>query len=694
VVVIDADDGARHTVVLRDIGVRVGEQVAVEGRLARHKSGELQVAAETCERSLPSSIEGIEAFLASGVIRGVGPKLAHEIVAVFGVDTIAVLDSDPERLAEVSGVGRKRVAEIKRTWSRSRAIRSVLIFLRSNGISGAFTKRIYDTYGARAVRVIEENPYRLARDVRGIGFAKADAIAAARGITGDDPRRVRAGIAFALETALANGHVLRPVAALVVEASELLAVDDATVRSLIEVMTVAEELVPDPTETEPASVYLPGSAAAEEGLAQSLSQLIGAASRLGRPTDSDLRSISRKLSFDLDPGQASALKRVLGRSIGVLTGGPGTGKTTIVRAAVAFAKLRGMSLRLAAPTGRAAKRLSQATSVDASTVHRLLGFDPRSGEFRYNGETPIDADLIIVDEASMLDQSLALALVSAVRPGTSLLLVGDANQLPSVGAGNVLGDVISSDRVPVAILERVFRQAGDSEIVKCAHAVLGGESPVPSRAADGEFFFVESRSPVHAVERVVHLVRDRMPAAFGLSPLSDIQCLTPMNGGAMGTRALNEALQTALSPGGSHVSNGDRRLHVGDKVMQVRNNYDLEVYNGDIGIVSKVDPTAISVVVSFEGRSVEYSGATLDDLTLAYAITVHKSQGSEFRSVVLVLTNHHFKLLQRNLLYTAITRARERLVIVGDRRALQMAIDDLSGARRETRLRQRLEQLV
>ena len=694
VVLLEADDGTRHTVVLRDTGVRVGEHLEVSGTLSRHKSGELQLAAETCERSLPSSMEGIEAFLSSGVLRGVGPKLAHEIVSVFGADTIQVLDRDPDRLTSVPGVGKKKIADIKRTWSKSRAIRDVLIFLRSNGISGAFTKRIYDTYGARAVRMIEENPYRLARDVRGIGFAKADAIAASRGIRGSDQRRVRAGIEFALETALTNGHVLQPVDALVVEAAELLGVDDGEVRSEVESMTAAEALRPDPTETSPESVYLPAAAAAEAALARGLSKLIGTASRLGRPSERDLQSISQSLSFSLDPGQVAALMRVLGRSIGVLTGGPGTGKTTIVRAAVTFAKLRGMTLRLAAPTGRAAKRLSQATSVDASTVHRLLGFDPRSGDFRCCAETPIDADLIIVDEASMLDQSLALALVAAVKPGTSFLLVGDANQLPSVGAGNVLGDIIASDCVPVATLSRVFRQAGDSEIVSCAHAVLGGEIPVPSRAADGEFFFVESRSPDHAMDRLVHLVRDRMPAAFGLAPLTDIQCLTPMNGGALGTRALNVALQKALSPGGAHVTNGERRLHVGDKVMQVRNNYDLEVFNGDIGIVSRVDPSDVSVVVQFEGRAVEYTARTLDDLTLAYAITVHKSQGSEFKGVVLVLTTHHFKLLQRNLLYTAITRARERLVIVGTQRALRMAIDDLSGSVRETRLRERLQSLV
>lgn len=694
VVLVDAGGARDQVVVLRDVGVRVGERVVVDGKRVRHKSGELQIDGESCERVLPRSEEGIEAFLASGVVRGLGPKLASEIVARFGTETLEVLDTNPDRLTSVPGLGPKRIADIKHSWSRSRGVRDVLIFLRSNGISGAFTRRIYDAYGGRAVRVIEENPYRLARDVRGIGFLKADAIAASRGIIGADPRRVRAGIEFVLQRGLDAGHVLLPVAALCVQAAELLRVDDGVVREVVTQMSVAEELIPDTVGDGSEAVYLPRSAAVEADLASGLVNLLGTPSRLGRPSEADLDSISRSLAFDLSSGQNSALQRVLGRSIGVLTGGPGTGKTTIVRAAVAFARRRDMSVALAAPTGRAAKRLSAATGMDASTIHRLLEFEPKSGEFRRGRDAPIDAELMIVDEASMLDQDLALALVSAVRPGTSLLLVGDVNQLPSVGAGNVLGDIISADVIPVAVLERVFRQTGDSEIVSCAHAVLSGELPVGSKDPRGEFFHIETGDPEQAIQRLVHVVRDRMPSAFGMSAVADIQCLTPMNTGPLGTHALNRFLQQSLSSGGRYVSNGDRRIHVGDKVMQVRNNYDLEVYNGDIGVVSRVDTKEVSVTVNYEGREVRYTAAALDDLTLAYAITVHKSQGSEFRAVVLVLTTHHFKLLQRNLLYTAITRARERLVILGSRRALRMAIEDLQGAARETRLAERLRAMV
>jgi exodeoxyribonuclease V alpha subunit len=509
-----------------------------------------------------------------------------------------------------------------------------------------------------------------------------------------DPRRIRAGIEFTLQRGLDDGHVLLPRLAVIVSASELLGVDDTLVTESVDGMLETGALVEDVLGSEGGGVYLPSSEAEEAELARTIVTLIGTPSRLGRPEAHELQRVGNELAFDLDEGQVSALQLVLGRSIGVLTGGPGTGKTTIVRAAVAFARIRRMKVVLAAPTGRAAKRMSQATGMEAKTIHRLLEFDPRSGAFRCAADTPVDAELVIVDEASMLDQRLALALVAAVRPGTSLLLVGDSDQLPSVGAGDVLADIISSSCVPVARLERVFRQAGDSEIIACADSVKSGEVPTPSSAANGEYFFVECKSPEHAVERLVHIVRDRMPAAFQLSPLRDIQCLTPMNGGALGTRALNGALQAALSPGGANLAKGDRRLHVGDKVMQVRNNYDLEVYNGDIGVVRSLDVAEVSLTVDYEGRLVEYTGAVLDDLTLAYAVTVHKSQGSEFRAVVLVLTTHHFKLLQRNLLYTAITRARERLVIVGTKRALSMAIDDISGARRETRLTERLKALT
>lgn len=694
VVLVEADRGPRRVIVLRDVGVRVGERLVVDGPLVRHKSGEMQVDAQSCERVLPSTRDGIESFLGSGVVKGIGPKLAGEIVARFGADTLDVLDSDPDRLLAVPGLGPKRVADIKRSWSRKRGMRDVLIFLRSNGISGAFTRRIFEAYGGRAVRVIEEDPYRLARDIRGIGFRKADAIASGRGVVGSDPRRVRAGIEFVLRTALDSGHVLLPVDALTVQTTELLGVSDDLVRQMITQMSAAEELVPDTVGVGSDAVFLPRSASGESDLGSGVVRLLGTTSRLGRPSATDLESVSRSFSFELSPGQIEALQRVLGRSIGVLTGGPGTGKTTIVRAAVAFASSQGMTVGLAAPTGRAAKRLSAATDCDASTIHRLLEFDPRSGEFRRNREAPLDVDLMIVDEASMLDQDLALALVDAVRPGTSLLLVGDVNQLPSVGPGNVLGDIISSEVVPVAVLERVFRQAGDSEIVTCAHAVLSGEIPSASREREGEFFQVEANDPARALDRLVHIVRDRMPGAFGLSALRDIQCLTPMNSGPLGTRALNRSLQQALSRGGPYVSNGDRRIHVGDKVMQVRNNYDLEVYNGDIGIVSRVNTKDVSLTVTYDGRDVDYTSGALDDLTLAYAITVHKSQGSEFRAVVLVLTTQHFKLLQRNLLYTAITRARERLVILGSKRALRMAIEDLHGSHRETRLAERLRTMV
>lgn len=407
----------------------------------------------------------------------------------------------------------------------------------------------------------------------------------------------------------------------------------------------------------------------------------------------ELAAVEARLSFALAPGQRVALERLVGARIGVLTGGPGTGKTTIVRAVVAAAAQRRLSVALAAPTGRAAKRLSESTGDDARTLHRLLSFDPRTGQFGRDGDTPLECDLVIVDEASMLDQELALALLSALSPATSLLLVGDVEQLPSVGAGEVLADLIRSECVAVARLDRVFRQAAESQILDCAHAIRGGEVPTPSVGPRGEYFFIEARDPGHAVQAVCRVVTARLPAAFGLDPVADVQVLAPMHGGALGTQVLNAALQEAIHgerPSGPALVRGTRRVGVGDKVMQIRNNYDLEVFNGDIGVVTGVDVDALTLDVRFDEREVRYGREQIDDLVLAYAVSVHKSQGSEFRAVVLVLTTHHFKLLQRNLLYTAVTRARERLVIVGTQRALRMAIDDAAQERRYTRLAARI----
>lgn len=685
---IDSGRGPLQTAVVRGAGLRTGERVTLVGSVKAHKSGELQLDVETVDRVLPKTADGIRSYLSSTAVDGIGPKLAEQIVDTFGDQTLQILDRAPERLREVPGIGPKRAATIREQWQRATAVREIMVFLQSRGISPAYATRIHKVYGAKAVRIVSDDPYRLARDIRGIGFRVADRIARAGGFRRDDPRRVRAGVEFALRTALDDGHILMPRDALVETACALLEAGPVEVGEAIDALRALGRVVDDDTGSD--AFYLSSVRDEERELAERLTELSAPETRLGAPASNELARIERGLGFALADGQRSALQELLGHGVAVLTGGPGTGKTTIIRAAVRFAALKRKTVVLCAPTGRAAKRLSESTGEDARTLHRALGFDPRQGGFTRGPDDPLVADLVVVDEASMIDQSLALALVRALTPGTCLLLVGDVEQLPSVGPGDVLEDVLGCGAFPVARLDRIYRQAGDSQIIECAHAVRHGHVPEPSSAPDGEFFFIEAGDPARVVEVVKRVVVDRMPSAFGLSPIDDIQCLTPMNTGPVGTRSLNKALQSALGVGGPALVSGERRLHAGDKVMQLRNNYDLDVFNGDIGVVRSVDPEAVEAVVEFDGRAVKYGRGALDELTLAYAVTVHKSQGSEFRGVVLVLTTHHFKLLQRNLLYTALTRARERLVIVGSSRALRMAIDGVAQVRRHTRLRERL----
>jgi exodeoxyribonuclease V alpha subunit len=694
VLVVRGHRGGDRTVVVRGHALRVGEQVVVHGAVRRHRSGELQVDAERVDRVLPKTVEGIESYLASSGVKGIGPKIARDIVATFGAKTLEVLDGAPARLREVPGIGAKRAASIKESWARATAIREVMIFLQSRGISPAYAVRIHKAYGPRAVRIVEADPYRLARDIRGIGFRIADGIARHSGFSETDPRRVRAGVEFALRTALDDGHTLLPEPLLVETCVGILSVPEEMIGDAIAALVAADRVARETLEDGSCGYMLTEVRDDEVELASRVARAASNESRIAAPSDADMAYVESRLGFALSRGQARALRDVVGCGVAVLTGGPGTGKTTIVKAALGLVKRQRRRVLLAAPTGRAAKRLSESTSEEARTIHRLLGFDPRLGTFTKCEDDPIDTDLLVVDEASMLDQSLALAVIRALPRGASLLLVGDVEQLPSVGAGNVLRDVIGSDVVTVARLDDIFRQAADSEIVSCAHAIRRGELATPSTSAKGEYFFIEASEPERAIEAVRRVVVERMPHAFGLSPIADIQCLTPMNTGALGTRALNAALQSALGIGGPALVRGERRLHAGDKVMQVRNNYDLDVFNGDIGVIRSIDTESLKAIVEFDGRAVEYGTDALDELTLAYAVTVHKSQGSEFRGVVLVLTTHHFKLLQRNLLYTAVTRARERLVIVGSKRALRMAIDSVAGVERFTLLRRRIADAV
>ncbi len=681
--------------VIRGAALSVGEQVSVAGTVQRHKSGELQLVVDECRRILPKTADGIATYLGSGIVSGIGPKIARDIVETFGEETLDVLDSAPERIREVPGIGAKRAEAITAAWGRQTAVRDIMIFLQSHGISPAYSVRIYNEYGAGAVPVVRQDPYRLASDVRGIGFRIADRIAGESGIRGDDPRRVRAGVAFALTEAVSDGHIYLPETMLVEYAAGLLEVGEDSVREAMEALVASQRLVrdgdPSSDPDDPgAPIYQRETFEQEEELAARLRALAVVPTKLPAPDARAMSAVERRLSFRLGGGQRAAIQELVGPAVGVLTGGPGTGKTTIVRAMVLLAREHGLKVELAAPTGRAAKRIAESTGFEARTVHRLLGYDPRTGTFQRNEDAPLPCDVVIVDESSMLDQQLTLAVARALRPGTALLLVGDIEQLPSVGPGDVLSDVIRSGVVPVARLDEVFRQSGDSEIVSCAHAIRHGELAQPSTSRTGQYFFIRASDPEAVVRTVVKLVVERFPAAFGLDPKRDVQCLVPMHSGPVGTQALNSALQEALGGRGPALIKGNRRICAGDKVMQVRNNYNLETFNGDIGVVRSVDVDRVAAEVEFDGRVVGYERNDLDDLVLGYAVSVHKSQGSEFPAVVLALTTHHYKLLQRNLLYTAVTRAQQRLVIVGSPRALRMAADGVSSVRRHTRLADRL----
>lgn len=691
VIVLRHDGELRTTVVVKGAGLLIDEHIRVKGPVRRHTSGEKQVEAQTIDRLLPSSREGLVRFLSSSHIPGVGESYARRIVEHFGDDTVRVLGEAPERLREVAGIGEKRAELIAEAWASHEGIRSVMVFLQSHGISAAWANRIYRHYGQRAVAVIRENPYQLARDVRGIGFIAADNIAREAGLHPRDPRRIAAAIEHALHEARLEGHVYLPHDVLVDRCDALLREDGLAIDTQIDELVVAQRLVREPGGAGPGdAIYLRKKFEEEFELAQLLQELNSAQTSLPPIDEAAMAHIQRAFDFPLSSEQQEALQKVSRATVSVLTGGPGTGKTTIVKALVLHAERNKATVLLAAPTGRAAWRITESTGKVASTIHRLLEYDPREHGFQRDRVSPLEADLIIIDETSMLDQSLGRSLLRAVKPGTQLILVGDADQLPPVGAGEVFADIIRSRVVSTANLNRVFRQGERSAIVVASHHVREGRMPTPDQNPQGEFFFFRRDQPADALQTIAELVTTRIPNAFNLNATSDIQILAPTHRGDLGCTSINGLIQEKFSADQPWISIRGTRFHLGEKVMQTRNNYDLEVFNGDIGFITEINAPASTITVRFDGRSVIYKKDDLDNLDLAWAITVHKSQGSEFPAVILALATHHFKLLQRNLVYTAMTRARGLLCIVGSEKALQMAIDHISGVKRLTRLHERI----
>ncbi len=663
------------------MAVSTGETVRLWGQWVEDKKWGRQLRVERYETVAPATTVGIEKYLGSGLIEGIGPIFAKRLVEAFGVDTLRVIEEQPERLRRVPGIGPKRAAQIREAWQSQKALQSIMLFLQSHGVSTSQAVKIYKRYGNAAVAVLRDNPYALAGEIAGIGFRSADKIAANLGLTKDAPQRLEAGLLYALEQATLEGHIFLPETELIGEAARLLGVSIELLAAPLKSLAARKEVVRDGE-----ALYLQNLFNAETGCDRQLKRLIGAPARqVSIDAERAIAWVKRTQGIELSDEQRLAIRTAASAKLCIITGGPGTGKTTIIRSLVSIFEKKGQTVLLAAPTGRAAKRMEAATDHEAKTVHRLLEFSPREGAFTRNEDNALEADLIIIDETSMVDVFLMHSLLKAVPSFARLFLVGDVDQLPSVGPGSVLLDIIASGVAPVVWLKTVFRQAAQSGIVANAHHINEGHYPAFNTE---DFIFVERKDPAKALEAVLEIVTVRIPRKFGFDPVRDVQVLAPMHRGDTGVTRLNEALQQALNPAGQAVPRKPFRL--GDKVMQLRNNYELDVYNGDVGVISLVDEEAKELQVQFDDRQVIYAFDDLDELALAYAATVHKSQGSEYPAVVVTLLPQHYLLLQRNVLYTAVTRGKKLVVIVGDAKAVGMAVSNSKVTRRHTRLTDRL----
>ena len=681
------------TIVGNLMGASVGESLLLEGTWLNHPQHGRQFEIKRFSQQLPATIEGLKKYLGSGLIKGIGPVTAERIVKHFGLDTLQVIENDLGRLREVEGVGSKRIEIIQRGWQEQKQIKEVMLFLQSHGVSTSLAVKIYKAYGDGALHVVQNEPYRLARDIYGIGFLTADKIARAIGIKEDDPARIEAGVLYVLGKFSDDGNVFAVHDDLMHDSVEALNAPAQLIEQAIARLTKAEELY-----VEDAAVYLAPFYYAEIGVANRLKQIKASPqSRLAefRTTEwhATFEWIATQNEIALSSKQQQAVQTALTSKVSILTGGPGTGKTTTVRALIQLLKAKRRTFKLAAPTGRAAKRLSEATGEPAQTLHRLLEFKPFEGKkFMRDRENPLDADLIIVDELSMIDLLLMNALMKAIDITSHILFIGDPDQLPSVGAGNVLKDLIASNFVPVVALNVIFRQSEDSLIIENAHRINKGQMPLFSKTAKDFFLFTESE-PEQAALRVVELVKSRIPHKFGLNSIDDIQVLSPMHRGEVGVGELNRALQDALNPAEERKNewrHGSRIFRIGDKVLQTRNNYTKQVFNGDLGRVVAIDAEEQVFTIDFDGVRVDYEFGEADELVHAFAMSIHKSQGSEYRAVVIPLLTQHYMLLQRNLLYTGVTRAKSLVVLVGTQKAISIAVRNDKVAQRNSRLAKRL----
>ena len=690
----------------------VGSVLALEGFWKVDAKYGRQFSVEKFEETLPATVYGIEKYLGSGLIKGVGPKFARRIVEKFGKDTLDVIEENPEALIEVEGIGRVRVERIKKSWEEQKEIKNIMLFLQGHEVSTSHATKIFKTYGSDSISVVQENPYRLADDIWGIGFKTADTIAEKMGIEKDRFIRLRSGILYTLNKLSENGHCYAVREQLIRTAGQLLEVEEAELEITLDEMLRTEDVI-----REEDAIYLPPFFLSETGCAKRLLKLLMAERRVQMDVDAVMERVMGRTERDqeadtaddadvaphrmqeaetqgqitYDEVQLEAIRVAVSSKVMVLTGGPGTGKTTTTMGIIAAYRAAGCKIILAAPTGRAAKRMSEATGMEAKTIHRLLEYKPPEG-YQRKEENPLEGDVLILDECSMIDIMLMYNLLKALPAHMTLIMVGDTDQLPSVGAGNVLGDIISSERIPVVRLSRIFRQAQGSRIVMNAHRINKGEQIDMRGGRDSDFFFAAKETNGEVVELVVKYCTENLPRYYHVDALQDIQVLTPMQRGVCGAANLNQVLQEAMNPGSILLRRGGMQYRLHDKVMQIRNDYDKEVFNGDIGVINHVDMEERELTVNFDGREVVYDVSELEELTLAYATTIHKSQGSEYPIVVMPFTMSHYVMLQRNLLYTGVTRAKKILVLVGEKKAVWYAIKNETTADRNTRLAIRLQE--
>lgn len=685
-------DGREATVTGNLLGVQPGESLRITGRWTRHPRHGNRFQAESFASIAPETLLGIERYLSSGLVRGIGKELASRLVRRFGKETLEVIDHDDgTRLREVEGIGPERARRILAAWKTQKGIRDVMVFLRSVGIGPAVAAKIYKRYGDSSRAELKADPYRIAAQIPGIGFRTADAIARGMGVAEDSPQRARAGALYALSQAAEEGHVFLPLEELEKACSEGLEIRQTACRAAVEDLA-AKGFVTVEGEGPEAAVYERQLFEAEDDAARILADLLRAKAGSPAAGGGPLPTVptATKDGLPLSDLQKEALRRAVGEKALVITGGPGTGKTTLLKGILDVFDALGLEVLLCAPTGRAAKRMEESTGRPGRTIHRLLEFNPRTGAFQRCAQKPLACDLLVADEASMIDTPLFRSLLAAMPAGARLILVGDADQLPSVGPGCVLRDVIRSGAVPVAGLTEIFRQAAESMIVVNSHRIHDGQMPAAAEGRREDFFFIEREDPEQALATLKEIVLHRIPRSFGLDPVKDVQVLTPMRKGLLGTINLNAELQALLNPEGPSLSHGAVLFRRGDRVMQVRNDYDREVFNGDVGTVSAVDPEERRLSVSFDGRTVEYPWEDLDGIRPSYACSIHKAQGSEFPAVVIPLHTQHYVLLTRNLLYTAVTRGRRLVAIVGSRKALSLAVHDRTARARHTLLAERI----